>query len=100
MEQSEKETLARVQRTQQEQASFTHRNDLHGNLGVVALEKFLYEVEAHRRAENDEYKGAYPELYNEEMLDVEQSEHAEEEAVFREQEQESLWAEIDRLSDS
>ena len=51
VEQSEKETLTRVQRTWQELASFADRHDLHiGELGVVALEKFLYENGAQARA--------------------------------------------------
>jgi hypothetical protein len=50
VEQSEKATLARVQRTWQELVCFTQRNDLGiEDLGVVALEKFLYEGEAQAR---------------------------------------------------
>ena len=51
VEQSEKETLTRVQRTWEELSNFAERGDLHiAELGVVSLESFLYEGNAQARA--------------------------------------------------
>ena len=48
--QSEKETLARVKRTWEELYKFVHYNELSfEDLGIVALEKFLFEGSAQAR---------------------------------------------------